>query len=130
MGVLSKIFTLRGRMNRARYAAWLSCSFGVMLAPSIVYPFEMGPEIGLLEAAMIDPALIPTMAAVVIGLAMQVIAGWRRAHDMNTTGWIALGSLLLFLAVPLYVVLLAVRGTTGANRYGEAPAPATEPAAA
>lgn len=52
----------------------------------------------------------------------------RRLHDANLTGWIYLG-LLIGLVIPIvnflvflvYIVLMALPGTDGPNKYGEDP---------
>ena len=49
----------------------------------------------------------------------------RRLHDMNLTGWLSILLLINPVSLVLYIVLLVVEGTDGANKYGPEERPAS-----
>jgi uncharacterized membrane protein YhaH (DUF805 family) len=109
--VLKKYAVIKGRASRKEF--WL-----FFLADLI-----LGFGLGLL-------AIIPLLA-IIIGIASlffwlatlipSITVGVRRLHDINKTGW-----LMLLLLIPLVgwiplIILCAMKGNSGKNKYGSAP---------
>jgi uncharacterized membrane protein YhaH (DUF805 family) len=64
---------------------------------------------------------IASFAFGLVTIIPSITVGVRRLHDINKTGW-----LMLLLLIPLVgwipvVVLCALQGTPGENKYGPAP---------
>ncbi|MEM8620917.1 MAG: DUF805 domain-containing protein [Actinomycetota bacterium] len=65
---------------------------------------------------------------VVYGFAMivpSIAVGIRRLHDTNKTGWLLLLTLIPLVGGIILIVLFAIAGDEGANKYGAGPDPAT-----
>lgn len=84
--------------------------------PLAMYPIMFG-GVGILMPIWWLIILIPTIAVTV-----------RRLHDRNLSGWWYLGFVLLsllpvvgFLASIAFIVVMALPGTPGPNRYGPSP---------
>jgi uncharacterized membrane protein YhaH (DUF805 family) len=107
------VFSARGRLGRVRYIGY---SMGLMLVCSIV--------LGIAVAATAsNPALLAVI--VIAGYAAMIIMSFlltiQRAHDMNSSGWLA-----LVILIPLVNMLFwFVPGTDGENNYGKKPPPNT-----
>ena len=111
---MENFFSTQGRIGRCRFffrniiifAASLALCFlaGVVLA---LVGFKVDDQMARAVSELIELATVPFWA-------MQAV---KRCHDMNISGW-----WLLVLALPvLSLGLILVRGTRGANRYGEDP---------
>ncbi len=87
----------------------------------------MGPLMGAgFGFAML--IFIPAYIWMILTGVASVAVSIRRLHDMNLTGWIYVGYILLsfvpilnFLVFIAYLVVMALPGTKGANKYGEDP---------
>lgn len=106
-----KIFSAQGRLGRVRYIGYsigLSLVFSILLGIAVV---AAGPDAGVAV----------TIAGYVVLVVISVMLTIQRAHDMNSSGWLA-----LLLLVPLVNLLFwVVPGTRGENRYGKQPPPNT-----
>jgi len=101
-----KIFSVSGRIGRARYVAW---GFAFYMLFGII----MGVAGALGQAAGVI-LIVAWLALVVIAFMLTV----QRCHDFNTSGWLS-----LLMLVPLVnLIFLFIPGTDGPNRFG-APTP-------
>jgi uncharacterized membrane protein YhaH (DUF805 family) len=109
-----KVWTTSGRMGRLRY---LGYSMGYSLLIYIAFALVGGV---LMATGMAPDAMVGViMLAYVPIIVLQIMLASQRAHDFNTTGWLAL---LVF--VPLAnLVFLFIPGTDGENRFGKQPPP-------
>lgn len=102
-----KVFSVSGRIGRARYIAY---GIGFYLLITIV---------GTVLAALLGQAgvialVLMWVALLVIGFMLTI----QRCHDFNTSGWLS-----LLVLVPLAnLIFWFIPGTDGVNRYG-APTP-------
>ena len=64
-------------------------------------------------------AIVYGLATLLPSLGVQI----RRLHDTNKSGWWIVVSLVPFVGGIILIVLLAIAGTPGPNRYGPQPAP-------
>jgi uncharacterized membrane protein YhaH (DUF805 family) len=115
-----KLFTLRGRLGRARYV--LACMGAVLAA--YVFLLVIGSLLALFGrfgAITINiVAMILYFALLPVYIAMLTV---RRAHDFNLGGWIALLILTPLLSPWFSIVPLLfwfMPGTRGDNNYGPA----------
>jgi uncharacterized membrane protein YhaH (DUF805 family) len=102
-----RIFSVSGRIGRARYIAYtLGLSVLIMFAASVLARAlgEAGPLVGIAGAVL---TLVITMMLTV-----------QRSHDFNVSGWLAILAL-----IPLVnLIFWFIPGSDGANRFG-APTP-------
>lgn len=103
-----RIFSTKGRIGRIRYIGYsigLTLVFTALMgAVSAVAGMAAGP-------AVAAPVLFIGYAAMFVVMVMLTI---QRAHDFNTTGWIA-----LLAVVPLVnLIFWFIPGTEGENRFG------------
>ncbi len=112
-----KMLQMNGRIGRLRYLAY-SVGLGLLLGAVLVaLTFLTGGS---------PAALIAVQVLYVIGsLAVTVIVGRRRLHDLGHSGWPTIG--LLIPLVNLFVALWIVftPGKPDANEYGPPPGPNT-----
>lgn len=111
-----KLLQLNGRIGRARYLA-----YGLLLNLVLVACLLI---VALLGGGVGDGSFTELVYGIV-ALAMALVLGRRRFHDLGRSGWFAL--LLVVPVVNLFVSLWLIfaRGDAGANRFGPAAAPNT-----
>ena len=113
---MSDIFSMNGRFCRSKYV------LTTLLITVVTYAlaFMVGVVIGL--AGLGEDAA--GAVGGVMGLCGQIVLAFvmvKRLHDLDRPGWH-----FWLLLVPLYniylgLVMLFVKGTTGANRFGPDP---------
>jgi uncharacterized membrane protein YhaH (DUF805 family) len=105
-----RIWSASGRIGRLRYLAY---STGATLLAGVVA--------GL--AAAVDPTLgsLVSLVAYCGALVFTVIAGIKRSHDMDWSGW----TFLLALIPIVGLIWVFKSGTQGANSHGAPPPPNT-----
>ncbi len=109
-------FSPKGRFGRVDYLAYsvllgiavmlFSGGLGAVMAVS-------GPSSESLQTMLIINALI-SLPAIVIGILFMI----RRLHDLNWSGWIAVSYIIPLVNVVVFLILIFMRGTAGANDYG------------
>ena len=100
---LSRYATFAGRSSPREFWA-----FAVLLFVAMMFATAIGQETGL--------GLL-TVAIAVPSLAVAV----RRCHDQNRSGWFVLICCLPYVGWLILLVLMAVPGTAGENRFGVNP---------
>lgn len=99
------VFSVSGRMGRARYLVYL-----VGLSLVII---SVGALLSLVTAGL---AMIPAYIALLV---MQFMLTIQRSHDFNTSGWLS----ILILVPLINFVFLFIPGTNGTNRWGSKTTP-------
>ena len=99
---LTKYVDFQGRARRSEYWWFFLFNFGAGLVTTLI---SDGLNI-LWSLAM----LLPSLAVAV-----------RRLHDRDMTGWWVLLALVPFVGMIALLIILALRGTEGANRFGPDP---------
>ncbi len=100
-----KLFSISGRIGRARYIVYL---FGLSLLI-----IGVGALLSLVTAGL---AMIPAYIALLV---MQFMLTIQRCHDFNTSGWLS-----ILILVPLVnFMFLFIPGTDGTNRWGSKTTP-------
>jgi uncharacterized membrane protein YhaH (DUF805 family) len=104
---------LPGRIGRLRFLAYgllpnalLILCVMVLMTGSVASGAGLTVALGLFAAA---------------ALALGVLNGVRRLHDLGRKGWLAIGLLIPFVNVAVALWLLFAPGEPDANRYGPAP---------
>lgn len=109
-----KVFSVSGRLGRVRY-------IGYSVGLSLLILMLLGAVVGITGAADPNVALLVGLAGYATIIVLQFMLTIQRAHDFNTTGWLA-----LIMFIPLAaLVFWFVPGTRGENDYGKQPPPNT-----
>ncbi len=108
-----KVWSASGRIGRLRYLAYLSIGYLAMLAVGLVG--------GVIAGASSSPMLVPVFVgiAAIPYVVLSILVLIQRTHDMGWSGWMALLTLIPFVAF----IWLFKAGTPGANRFGAPPPP-------
>ena len=118
-----KLLSARGRLGRLRYLGY-SVALGLLV--NLAAGLLGGIAVVFLEDAP-DELL---MAVIIVILAapavlISILLGIQRLHDFAASGWWSLLTLAPLANLVLYLVLLIMPGTQGANRFGDPPPPNT-----
>jgi uncharacterized membrane protein YhaH (DUF805 family) len=100
-----KYANFKGRAGRSEFWWFILFTFLAQGAASILSD--------KLAAVVSLAVLVPTLAV-----------GWRRAHDINKSGWWQLVGLIPIIGWLLVIYWFAQPGEPGDNRFGEPPADA------
>jgi uncharacterized membrane protein YhaH (DUF805 family) len=107
------ILTAGGRLGRVRYIGY---TFGLTLLFGII--------VGVIGAVMgNNESLLAVVGGVgyIVLFFISILLTIQRAHDMNSSGWLA-----ILLLIPLVnLIFWVVPGTNGENTYGKKPPPNT-----
>jgi len=107
------VFTIQGRIGRLRYLAW---SLVLMLAVIPLYLIAAG--------LMTVSTNIGVLLLILVGIGVAVVSvfiGGQRLHDIGWSAWLLLLNLVPFVGWIFTILMLAMPGTPGANRYGPPP---------
>jgi uncharacterized membrane protein YhaH (DUF805 family) len=107
------IFATSGRLGRVRYIGY---SVGSMLVFGLV-----AGVVGALLGGNSPLLAVVGIAGYVAMIVLSIMLTIQRAHDMNSSGWLA-----ILLLIPLVnLIFWIVPGTDGENNYGKRPPPNT-----
>ena len=118
--MLKEIFTTKGRMNRLPYLKYSIFFIVVMFLTSFVagiLTFVLTGDAEL-ESNLYYVLVFIFNLPFTVGACMTSI---RRLHDLNRSGYFVLLGCIPIVNFIFEIYLLAVRGTVGANDYGEDP---------
>ena len=124
-----RFFDWHGRVSRVQFLAY--STFNALMALMLVaLLFVMiGGFQGMVNASS-EQLPMSLLGASSVGVAvlfyLQLAVSKRRFNDLNKTGWLALLMLVPGINILVYLYLLAVEGTAGANYYGLPARPATQ----
>jgi uncharacterized membrane protein YhaH (DUF805 family) len=110
--VLTQPFLLsyEGRINRQRYWAFTLVYLAAYVVTSIIDAI-IGSEIGVVSLLLVLAAIYPSICVTI-----------KRWHDRDKSGWWILISLIPIVgAIWSLVECGFLKGTEGANRYGDDP---------
>ncbi|MEO7243218.1 MAG: DUF805 domain-containing protein [Variovorax sp.] len=122
-----KIFSLRGRIGRLRFIAYLFYAGLVSAAAMAVIAALFGAAFMTMAGGGDggDGNAVPAVfwvlyfAYLIVYFVFYVFVSVQRAHDMGWNGWTA-----LLTIIPLVVLLwMIIPGTDGRNRHGPRPPP-------
>ncbi|MBC3957855.1 DUF805 domain-containing protein [Pseudomonas triticifolii] len=109
-----KVFGIQGRIGRLRYLAWILVLSVTLLPLSLITVSFMTQS--LVAGGLLFAVLLMAYAL----LAAQM--GIRRLHDIGWSGWLLLLNLVPFVGSFFPILMTAIPGTKGPNKYG-APQP-------
>lgn len=109
-----KVLSVQGRIGRARYLAWMLVVTLVLMVAGFACLLIMSVDLTL------GGLLAAVLAAAYICINIQI--GVQRAHDAGWSGWVLLLNLVPFVSSVFPLVMVAMPGNAGPNRYGP-PAP-------
>jgi len=109
--VIRQYTVFTGRAGRQEFWMFALINFGIVIALNIVTNL-LG--LGILSFIYNLAVFLPSLAVTI-----------RRLHDTDRIGWWALVALIPFLGWIILLVLMALPGTPGPNRYGPPPVSTT-----
>ncbi|HXD68485.1 MAG TPA: DUF805 domain-containing protein [Gaiellales bacterium] len=111
--VIKQYAVFDGRASRPEYWWFFLINTIISVVLDVVIPGATGQVLGAIYALAV---LLPSIGV-----------GIRRLHDTNRTGWWLLVSLVPLVGWIWIIVLLALAGDDGPNRYGPPPGTLREP---
>ena len=124
-----RFFDWHGRVSRVQFLAY--STFNALIALMLIASLfvMIGGFQGMVNASS-EQLPMSLLGASSVGVAvlfyLQLAVSKRRFNDLNKTGWLALLMLVPGVNVLVYLYLLAVEGTVGANYYGLPARPASQ----
>ncbi len=107
--------TFAGRAARSEYWYWLLFTVIVSIVLGVVDVLIFGAP------SPDSPGIQPLSTLFSLGVLLPGIAvGVRRLHDVDRNGWWMLIPLTIIGIIPL-IYWICIKGTTGANRFGDDP---------
>ena len=124
-----RFFDWHGRVSRVQFLAYSTFNALIALMLVALLFVMIGGFQGMVNASseQLPMSLLgASSVGVVVLFYLQLAVSKRRFNDLNKTGWLALLMLVPGVNVLVYLYLLAVEGTVGANYYGLPARPATQ----
>ncbi len=118
------LLSSRGRLGRVRYIGYsvglgLLVNLGALLLGGAAAFLHDDRE----ATGILGGGVFVVLALLVLGV--SVLLTLQRLHDFDASGWWSLLVLVPLANLILYLVLLIMPGTQGANRFGDPPPPNT-----
>ena len=124
-----RFFDWHGRVSRVQFLAYSTFNALIALMLVALLFVMIGGFQGIVNASS-EQLPMSLLGASSVGVAvlfyLQLAVSKRRFNDLNKTGWLALLMLVPGVNILVYLYLLAVEGTAGANYYGLPARPATQ----
>lgn len=140
-----RYFDFQGRSRRMEF--WMFSLLNLILAAVLFGPFyfnvlwasmsgsidSYSSDAAAMESAFSTGGITPILAGLygiyaLIAFIPSIAVSVRRLHDRNMTGWWYLGFIILslipllgLLATIAFIVIMALPGTEGANKFGPDP---------
>lgn len=129
---------IEGRSGRQEYWMFFLLALALHIVPAILFfgvfggisqmnPDDLGGAmagLGIVTILLLIPLYVVLALTYLAGAAVSI----RRLHDIGITGWVYVAlyvtlliPLLNFLGFIVYIVLMALPGTAGPNKYGAHP---------
>lgn len=124
-----RFFDWHGRVSRVQFLAYSTFNALIALMLVALLFVMIGGFQGMANASseQLPMSLLgASSVGVVVLFYLQLAVSKRRFNDLNKTGWLALLMLVPGVNILVYLYLLTVKGTAGANYYGLPARPATQ----
>jgi len=124
-----RFFDWHGRVSRVQFLVYSTFNALIALMLVALLFVMIGGFQGMANASseQLPMSLLgASSVGVVVLFYLQLAVSKRRFNDLNKTGWLALLMLVPGVNILVYLYLLAVEGTAGANYYGLPARPATQ----
>ncbi|PKZ69655.1 hypothetical protein CYJ96_01770 [Moraxella osloensis] len=116
-----RFFDWQGRVSRVQFLVYSTFNALIALMLVALLFVMIGGFQGMANASseQLPTSLLgASSVGVAVLLYLQLAVSKRRFNDLNKTGWLALLMLVPGVNILVYLYLLAVEGTAGANYYG------------
>lgn len=124
-----RFFDWHGRVSRVQFLAYSTFNALIALMLVALLFVMIGGFQGMVNASS-EQLPMSLLGVSSVGMAvffyLQLAVSKRCFNDLNKTGWLALLMLVPGVNILVYLYLLAVEGTAGANYYGLPARPATQ----
>ena len=124
-----RFFDWHGRVSRVQFLAYSTFNALIALMLVALLFVMIGGFQGIVNASS-EQLPMSLLGASSVGVAvlfyLQLAVSKRRFNDLNKTGWLALLMLVPGVNILVYLYLLAIEGTAGANYYGLPARPASQ----
>ena len=124
-----RFFDWHGRVSRMQFLAYSTFNALIALMLVALLFVMIGGFQGMVNASS-EQLPMSLLGASNVGVAvlfyLQLAVSKRRFNDLNKTGWLALLMLVPGMNILVYLYLLAIKGSEGANYYGLPARPATQ----
>lgn len=124
-----RFFDWHGRVSRVQFLAYSTFNALIALMLVALLFVMIGGFQGMVNASS-EQLPMSLLGASSVGVAvlfyLQLAVSKRRFNDLNKTGWLALLMLVPGVNILVYLYLLAIEGTAGANYYGLPARPASQ----
>lgn len=124
-----RFFDWHGRVSRVQFLAYSTFNALIALMLVALLFVMIGGFQGIVNASS-EQLPMSLLGASSVGVAvlfyLQLAVSKRRFNDLNKTGWLALLMLVPGVNILVYLYLLAVKGSEGANYYGLPARPASQ----
>lgn len=124
-----RFFDWHGRVSRVQFLAYSTFNALIALMLVALLFVMIGGFQGMVNASG-EQLPMSLLGASSVGVAvlfyLQLAVSKRRFNDLNKTGWLALLMLVPGVNILVYLYLLAIEGTAGANYYGLPARPASQ----
>lgn len=112
-----KVLSLKGRIGRLRYMAWLTAT---------VLPAVLVGLLGTFAMKGIAQSLASSLLVIVVSIAVLVVTvplNVQRLHDIGWSGWLFLLTFVPGVNSVFPLVMICAPGKKDSNRYGPPPPP-------
>ncbi|WP_051433383.1 DUF805 domain-containing protein [Promicromonospora kroppenstedtii] len=127
---LRKYGVFTGRARAAEY--WLFY-LGLAIVNAVIFVALLLPALITMDPVTQEPGVLGSIGSSLVGVVALaafvplLAAGVRRLHDTGKSGWFYLLCLVPFVGGIVIIVLLALPGESGPNRFGPDPRAVRQP---
>ncbi|MEV0889822.1 DUF805 domain-containing protein [Promicromonospora sp. NPDC050262] len=140
MSILDAVQTCLRRYGdftgRARASEYWFFYLALVIVNAVIFAVLLIPALVTMDPVTQEPGVLGSIGSALLGIVALaafvplLAAGVRRLHDTGKSGWFYLLYLVPFVGGIIIVVLLALPGEPGSNRFGPDPRGVPQPAAA
>lgn len=115
-----RLLKYSGRGTRLEFFLWSAVSFALAFGVNMLSYWNLrDTAIEEADGASLSPgADVLLLLLLLSSFAIVVLAGIRRLHDLDRTGWWSIGFFVPLFNLALWAGLVSRAGTNGPNRFG------------
>ncbi|MFJ3406679.1 DUF805 domain-containing protein [Promicromonospora sp. NPDC090134] len=121
--------------GRARASEYWFFYLALAIVNAVIFVALLIPALVMMDPVTQEPGVLGSIGSALVGIVALgafvplLAAGVRRLHDTGKSGWFYLLCLVPFVGGIIIVVLLALPGEPGPNRFGPDPRAVPQPVA-
>ncbi|MFD6447040.1 DUF805 domain-containing protein [Promicromonospora sp. NPDC060204] len=121
--------------GRARASEYWFFYLALAIVNTVIFVVLLIPALVTMDPVTQEPGVLGSIGSALLGIVVLatfvplLAAGVRRLHDTGKSGWFYLLCLVPFFGGIIIVVLLALPGEPGPNRFGPDPRAVPQPVA-